>query len=395
MADRRSTLVATLLLTPALAAPVQAQAQEWTAEAQAGRFHYFDGRAHAVSSNLGLGIRRDARRSQLVLSAAVPLASGDPFSGYAGVWRRLALGEGAFFGGVDLSGHGFLHRDRQNIDSSSPPRWPLGLLRLLGGDRGESNAPASSSTYGLGGEALAVAGIALPRTRAEARYGVSRTYTAFEGDGDLDRALRVSDVQLAVKPTGGLTVRAQVQRFDAEEDRYNRAGVTAQLEGSPASVWASAGHWFSPGSTGTPWAAGASLNLHDRVSLNVSGRRDTFDPVYLAGPRTSWTIGLAYRFGAAPRPAEPVPASYVDGRATILLPIDEVEDRPLVAGDFNDWQPEPMVRDGKQWSYTVSIAPGAYHYAFVSAEGKWFVPESVPGRKDDGMGGDVAVLIVR
>lgn len=183
--------------------------------------------------------------------------------------------------------------------------------------------------------------------------------------------------------------------FDANEDSYNIADLTARLEGSPGSVWASTGHWFSPGSTGTPWAAGASLNLHERVSLNVAGRRETFDPVYLAGPRTSWSIGLGYRFGAAPRPAEPVPASYVDGRATILLPADEVEDPPLVAGDFNDWQPEPMARDGKHWSYTVTVAPGAYNYAFVDADGEWFVPESVPGRKDDGMGGHVAVLIVR
>ena len=28
-----------------------------------------------------------------------------------------------------------------------------------------------------------------------------------------------------------------------------------------------------------------------------------------------------------------------------------------------------------------------YHYAFVAEDGTWFVPESVPGRQDDGMGG--------
>ncbi|HEY8485417.1 MAG TPA: hypothetical protein VIL13_12465 [Longimicrobiales bacterium] len=43
----------------------------------------------------------------------------------------------------------------------------------------------------------------------------------------------------------------------------------------------------------------------------------------------------------------------------------------------------------------MKVAPGVYHYAFVTADGKWFVPESVPGRKDDGMGGHVAVLVVR
>ena len=54
-----------------------------------------------------------------------------------------------------------------------------------------------------------------------------------------------------------------------------------------------------------------------------------------------------------------------------------------------------MERDGTFWSYTVAAAPGVYNYAFVSATGDWFVPENVPGRKDDGMGGHVAVLVVR
>lgn len=199
-------LVAISVLAPALAAP--AHGQVWTAEAQAGRFHYLGGRAHGVSSNLGFGIRRVGSRSQLVMSAAVPLGAGDPFSGYAGFWQRLALDRGAFFGGVDLSGHGFLHRDRQRIDSSPPSTLPPGLLRLLGaGDDGEATAPTGSSAYGVGGEARAVVGVALPRTRIEARYGISRTYTAFDDDRDLDRALRVADVELAVNPIGALTLR--------------------------------------------------------------------------------------------------------------------------------------------------------------------------------------------
>ncbi|MGH7575073.1 MAG: hypothetical protein ACREM1_08105, partial [Longimicrobiales bacterium] len=135
MVGHRSRFVAVLLLAAAVGAPLRAQ--EWTAEAKAGRFHYFGGRAHAVSSNLGFAIRRDAARSQLVLSAAVPLAAGDPFSGFAGIWQRLAIGRGALIGGVDLSGHGFLHRGREGTESPTPRRWPPGLLRLIGGEAGE------------------------------------------------------------------------------------------------------------------------------------------------------------------------------------------------------------------------------------------------------------------
>ena len=49
---------------------------------------------------------------------------------------------------------------------------------------------------------------------------------------------------------------------------------------------------------------------------------------------------------------------------------------------------------GNRWVWRGEVPPGTYHYAFVGADGKWFVPASVPGRRDDGMGGHVAVLVV-
>jgi hypothetical protein len=40
------------------------------------------------------------------------------------------------------------------------------------------------------------------------------------------------------------------------------------------------------------------------------------------------------------------------------------------------------------------LDPGIYHYAFRTAGGEWFVPESTPGRRDDGFDGFVAILVV-
>jgi 1,4-alpha-glucan branching enzyme len=77
------------------------------------------------------------------------------------------------------------------------------------------------------------------------------------------------------------------------------------------------------------------------------------------------------------------------------LAVSSASSRPSIAGDFNEWKPAPMERDGDQWSYTVAVTRGVYNYAFVGADGSWFVPKDVPGRKDDGMGGYVAVLVVR
>ena len=65
-----------------------------------------------------------------------------------------------------------------------------------------------------------------------------------------------------------------------------------------------------------------------------------------------------------------------------------------IAGDFNNWQPAPMEREGGDWIVRLPLSPGVYHYAFRAASGDWFVPPSTPGRRDDGMGGFVAVLVV-
>ena len=53
-----------------------------------------------------------------------------------------------------------------------------------------------------------------------------------------------------------------------------------------------------------------------------------------------------------------------------------------------------MRREGGEWIVRLPLMPGVYHYTFRSASGEWFVPPSTAGRRDDGMGGYVAVLVV-
>jgi hypothetical protein len=79
----------------------------------------------------------------------------------------------------------------------------------------------------------------------------------------------------------------------------------------------------------------------------------------------------------------------------IQLPLAHASSAPRVAGDFNAWKPQPMQRSDSAWVFTVQLAPGVYNYAFVDDNGEWFVPAKHPGRKSDGMGGTVAVLVVR
>ena len=105
-------------------------------------------------------------------------------------------------------------------------------------------------------------------------------------------------------------------------------------------------------------------------------------------------MGVSYLVSGGRVVSAPIPARYENGRALIRVPASEVAGAPLIAGDFNDWKPQPMVAAGDAWEFTVALAPGVYHYAFVNERGEWFVPESTPGRRSDDMGGHVAVLIV-
>jgi hypothetical protein len=107
-------------------------------------------------------------------------------------------------------------------------------------------------------------------------------------------------------------------------------------------------------------------------------------------------VGVSILIGARPKaPEVPVAARYENGVATIRLPSKLFASPPQVAGDFNNWTPVAMERDGETWRYSVAARPGVYNYAFVASDGTWYVPDGVPGRKDDGMGGHVAVLVVQ
>jgi hypothetical protein len=112
-------------------------------------------------------------------------------------------------------------------------------------------------------------------------------------------------------------------------------------------------------------------------------------------PRTSWGVGVSLRVGRRPAPVPAAgPELRPQGGVILRMPLRDSHSPPLVAGDFTGWEPRPMERHGTEWRFRIRLPPGAYRYAFLSAQGEWFVPESVPNRMDDGMGGWVAVVVV-
>ena len=103
---------------------------------------------------------------------------------------------------------------------------------------------------------------------------------------------------------------------------------------------------------------------------------------------------MTQRLGRVASPIRPIPATESGGVLVTLRASDAPSGQISIAGDFNNWQPTPMQREGDRWVVRLPIGAGVYHYAFRSSTGTWFVPSSTPGRRDDGMGGHVAVLMV-
>ena len=368
-----------------LSAGATARAQEWRAGVQYGRIAH-DFLPGSATSEIVLGLQRADASSGFGISAGIPVAN----DAYWGVFAaRKRFDAGLRLGPLlDLSGHAFLQHDARPRASRDDPAFPA---------PGESLAPEEprNSGQGIGGDALVGAFAAVRRVRFEARVGATGQTREVAGVSSR-RVLPVGDARVALR-TSPLSVVAEARAWDAEEGRHAYAGASASLSLRPLTVWGSLGEWVEGGVDDVSWSAGGSLALGNRLAFEVTARGNAFDPLYRTESALSVMAGLTVRLGPSTPPLPdraPIPARYENGRAQVRVRAADAPGCPAIAGDFTGWKPSAMRRDGDHCTFEVDVAPGVYHYAFVAKDGSWFVPESVPGRQSDGMGGWVAVLVV-
>jgi 1,4-alpha-glucan branching enzyme len=119
------------------------------------------------------------------------------------------------------------------------------------------------------------------------------------------------------------------------------------------------------------------------------------DPLYWNAPRTAVNVGMSIRLAPSRGDPDPIEVTAVAaGRVTFTLRSEDAARAPSVGGDFNGWRPVPMTRSGDSWTATLPVPAGHHHYAFRSADGRWFVPSWITPAFDDGFGGRTALLIV-
>lgn len=347
-------------------APGNSAAQLWSLDAYAGRTNY-DLLPSSVSSSTGvLGVRynRDYRFFRAALG--LPLTGTDVTWGVVGLGDRLAIRRGRYLMGADASVVAHAQRD------------PV----------------ANAAGQGVLAEVLPTVSVSLGTGVVEFQSG-PRAYASRLGDAGRTRTLWATNLR------GGFQAGEQVWlEGDVQHDRnraneaYTRVGFSVAAAVGPVVLQGSLGKWVDGvEASGPEWNAAMSIPFRSGISFFAMAGHESFNPQFLSSPRTSWGAGIRFQIGAT-RPPAPVLAEVSSDGAVIRIPVSEMAQQPSIAGDFTGWVPVPMERRGNEWRYIVNERAGVYRFAFRSADGEWFVPESIPNRTDDGMGGWVAVLVV-
>ena len=365
----RTSTITTLVvvIVAAFGEVAAARGQGWSADVSAGRLVYDAVSANVGTSNVIGSLRFDARNETWVYGAvAAPISDGDPLWGAGGAGGRLMLSRtpaGPASVGADVGVHGFSFRDRVAAQSGTG-----GTLEALPFVRFAVGDAFVEGSGGWRGQTLSFAGLRENR-------GVFET-SARGGYGSTVR------------------VEGDVRWVYASEGTYPSLGATVIYALPRADVWGQIGKWLATDLDNRVWAVGSAVSLGARTSMWGSVRQEAPDPLYWNLARRTWSIGLTQRLGPIPAPLVPTARSQGGTVLVRMSASDAPEGAVAIAGDFNNWQPAPMQREGDDWVVRLPLAPGVYHYAFRSANGDWFVPPSTAGRRDDGMGGYVAVLVV-
>jgi len=361
------SLARLLIAATVVCTGVDLHAQGVSVDVSAGRLVYDPGAASVGSNNVMGTVRVDSVRQVWVYgSAAVPLGSSDTFWGSAGAGGRLeAPGPNVRRAsvGADVGAHGFSFRD------------------------------AVANQIGTGGtlEALPFIRLNAGLGFAEGRAGVRGYSSSFAGTRE-NRAVFETGARVGYGSI--VSVVGDAYWVGAAEGTYPFVGATIVYNGAPVQLWGQTGKWLADSLSEPTWAGGLDVTVGGRSSVWATVRQDAPDPLYWNTTRRTWSVGVTRRLGRRPAAVIPARGALAGGVLVALRAADAPAGEVSIAGDFNNWQAAPMRREGNDWVIELEVPPGVYHYTFRSAAGEWFVPASTAGRRDDGFGGSVAVLVV-
>jgi hypothetical protein len=298
------------------------------------------------------------------MTLGVPVAAGqDPSWLALAAEQSVGVGFGPVRPGLDLSMEGYGYRDP--LSGGMGTGGAVGVLPALRFDR---------SNLGV-----------------RVRTGVRAYGTHAVGYGE-SRSVHHSDVTLEgrLRHVGRAGVEGRYVRGPEGDTPF--LGGFATLRNARGELRVAAGQWLGD-LEGTSWSVQAAVGLSRSVSLTGSAAHEAMDPLYLYEGRTSWSVGLSTLVGGRRHQARAVPVVRLGQGVRIVVPAADAVGPLHVAGEFSGWELVPMQRVGDEWVLDLSLPTGAYRYAVRDANGSWFAPKSAY-RRPDGMGGEVAFIIV-
>ncbi|MEX2178252.1 MAG: glycogen-binding domain-containing protein [Gemmatimonadaceae bacterium] len=154
------------------------------------------------------------------------------------------------------------------------------------------------------------------------------------------------------------------------------------------------------------WASmQAAVWITSQVAAVAGGGTEPAQPARGFPARRFASLGLMLAYWPIPRQAVLVttPASLI--RAFELRPAGTALQRLTariggvetveIMGDFTDWTPVPLLRQGRdQWELLIPMSPGVHQINLRIDGGLWIAPPGIPSIKD-GFNGEVGVLVIK
>ncbi len=284
-------------------------------------------------------------------------------------------------------------------------------------DIGAAGASFSLRSAGSGGNGNAFARQHYVRDQGGAWFGAAGGVTRRDGRGSRSLAADLGAWRRWRFLYGSLSVARQnsddFTLLRANGDLGSPRAVTYELEDWQAVVQARRGpHELSLSYTMRRPIAGAdssaaalsvsgTLQLSDDLAFLASAGRQLADP--LRGLPQADVVTASFRLSIGPKPlpvmqrialAEALVERDPAGGGTLLVRV-EAHDTLVVdiAGDFSEWKPLPLVREGAYWVARVALPSGKYHIGVRANLGPWRAPRNLARVRDD-FGGESGLIVI-
>jgi len=147
--------------------------------------------------------------------------------------------------------------------------------------------------------------------------------------------------------------------------------------------------------------ASGTLQLTERFALLASGGRQLADPMRGLPQADLVTASARVSFGPKPLPvmqrsviAEAGVMAFAGGGGELVVRVLASESILVeIAGDFSDWAPLPMEREGTFWVARARLRPGKHRVAVRVNLGEWRAPRNLARVRDD-YGGEAGLVVV-